>query len=57
MTAKPLSLQLSKALIETFKTNAKDLAIHSAKELTESQRKALLQADHVWIVVGKSKWS
>ena len=57
MTAKPLSLQLSKALIETFKTNAKDLAIHSAKELTESQRRALLQADHVWIVVGKSKWS
>jgi hypothetical protein len=57
MTPKPLSPHAAKALIDAFKTNAKDLAIHSVKELTESQRRALLQADHVWIVVGKSKWS
>jgi hypothetical protein len=53
---KPLTAAETKALIETFRRNPRDVAVYEAKSLSESQQKALLQNDHAWIVVGKSKW-
>jgi hypothetical protein len=54
---KPLTSAETKALIEAFRRNSRDVAVYEAKNLSESQRKSLLQSDHAWIVVGKSKWN
>ncbi len=54
---KPLTSAETKALLEAFRRNARDVSIYEAKHLNESQRKSLLQSDHAWIVVGKSKWT
>jgi hypothetical protein len=54
---KPLTPTENKALIETFRRNPRDVAVYEAKSLSESQQKALLQNEHAWIVVGKSKWT
>lgn len=56
-TDKPLTATESKALIETFRRDSRDVTVYDAQNLSESQRKSLLQSDHVWIVVGKSKWT
>ena len=56
-TYKPLTATETKALIETFRRNSRDVTIYAAKNLSESQRTSLLQSDHGWIVVGKSKWT
>jgi hypothetical protein len=56
-TDKPLTATESKALIETFRRNSRDVTVYEAKGLSESQRKSLLQSDHVWIVVGRSQWT
>lgn len=53
---KPLNSAETKVLIEAFRRNARDVAAYDAKSLSESQRKSLLQSDHAWIVVGKTKW-
>jgi hypothetical protein len=53
---KPLTAAETKALIETFRRNPRDVTVYEGKNLSESQRKSLLQSDHAWIVVGKSKW-
>ncbi len=55
-TNKPLTATESKALLESFRRNPRDVTVYEAKNLNESQRKSLLQSDHAWIVVGKSKW-
>jgi len=55
-TDKPLTATDSKALLETFRRNSRDVAVYDTKNLSESQRKSLLQSDHAWIVVGKNKW-
>jgi hypothetical protein len=54
---KPLTPTETKALIETFRRNSRDVTVYEAKSLSDSQRKSLLQSDHAWIVVGKSKWT
>ena len=54
---KPLTSAETKALLETFRRNAREVAVYQAKSLSESQRKSLLQQEHAWIVVGKSKWT
>jgi hypothetical protein len=54
---KPLTAAETKALIETFRRNPRDIAVYEVKSLSESQRKALLQQEHTWVVVGKSKWT
>jgi hypothetical protein len=56
-TDKPLTATEGKALIETFRRNSRDITVYEAKNLSESQRKSLLQHEHTWIVVGKSKWT
>ncbi len=56
-TDKPLTATESKALIETFRRNSRDVTVYDAQTLSDSQRKSLLQSDHAWIVVGKSKWT
>ncbi len=53
---KPLTSTEIKALIETFRRNSRDVTVYDAQTLSDSQRKSLLQSDHAWIVVGKSKW-
>ena len=53
---KPLTATKTKALIETFRRNSRDVTIYEAKSLSESQRKLLLQSDNTWIVVGRSRW-
>jgi hypothetical protein len=53
---KPMNLTETKALIESFRRNPRDVTVYEAKSLSDSQRKSLLQNDHAWIVVGKSKW-
>jgi hypothetical protein len=54
---KPLTSTETKALIETFRRNPRDVTVYESTILNESQRKSLLQSDHAWIVVGKSKWT
>jgi hypothetical protein len=54
---KSLTPTETKALIETFRRNSRDVAVYEAKNLSESQRKSLLQQEHTWVVVGKSKWT
>lgn len=56
-TDKPLTATETKALIESFRRNPRDVTVYEAKNLSESQRKSLLQDDYAWIVVGKSKWT
>jgi hypothetical protein len=56
-TDKPLTAIESKALIETFRRTPRDVTVYETKNLSESQRKSLLQSDHAWVVVGKSKWT
>ena len=56
-TDKPLTAAETKALIETFRRNSRDVTVYAVQHLSESQQKALLQNDHAWIVVGKSKWT
>lgn len=53
---KPLTAAETKALIEAFRRNPQHLNLYAARDLTESQRKALLTAEDSWIVVGKSRW-
>jgi hypothetical protein len=53
---KPLTAAETKALIEAFRRNARDVTAYDAKTLSDTQRKSLLQSDHAWIVVGRSKW-
>lgn len=55
-TDKPLTSTESKSLLEIFRRDPRDVTVYEAKNLSESQRKSLLQSDHVWLVVGKSKW-
>jgi hypothetical protein len=54
---KPLTSAETKSLLESFRRNSCDVTVYEAKHLNESQRKSLLQSDHAWIVVGKSKWT
>jgi len=54
---KSLTAAETKSLLESFRRNSRDVAVYDAKNLSEPQRKSLLQSDHVWIVVGKSKWT
>jgi hypothetical protein len=54
---KPLTSADTKSLLETFRRNLRDVTVYEAKGLSESQRKSLLQHEHTWVVVGKSKWS
>jgi len=54
---KPLTSAETKTLLEAFRRNSRDVAVYEAKNLSESQRKSLLKSDHVWIVVGKTKWT
>ncbi len=54
---KPLTSAETKTLLEAFRRNLRDVTVYDAKGLSESQRKSLLQSDHVWMVVGKSKWT
>ena len=56
-TDKPLTATETKSLLETLRRNSRDVTVYLAQGLNESQRKALLQNDHTWIVVGKSKWT
>ena len=56
-TDKPLTATETKSLLETLRRNPRDVTVYEAKNLSESQRKSLLQSDHAWIVVGKSKWT
>ncbi len=53
---KPLTSTETKSLLETFRRNSRDVTVYEGKNLSESQRKSLLQDDYAWIVVGKSKW-
>ena len=53
---KPLTSAETKSLLESFRRNSRDVTVYEAKNLSESQRKSLLQDDYAWIVVGKSKW-
>jgi hypothetical protein len=55
-TDKPLTATETKALIETFRRHSRDLEVYDSRTLSERQRKALLQSDHAWIVVGRSRW-
>ena len=54
---KPLTSTETKSLLETFRRNSRDVTVYEGKNLSESQRKSLLQDDYAWIVVGKSKWT
>jgi hypothetical protein len=54
---KPLTSAETKALIEAFRRNSRDVTVYDAKSLSESKQNSLLQSDHAWIVVGKSKWT
>jgi hypothetical protein len=56
-TDKPLTATETKSLLESFRRNAGDVSVYEAKNLNDSLRKSLLQSDHAWIVVGKSKWT
>jgi hypothetical protein len=56
-TDKPLTATESKALLETFRRNSRDVTVYDAQNLSDSQRKSLLQSEHAWIVVGTSKWT
>jgi hypothetical protein len=56
-TDKPLTAIESKALIETFRRNSRDITVYEAKSLSELQRKSLLQQEYTWVVVGKTKWT
>jgi hypothetical protein len=56
-TDKPLAATETKSLLETFRRNSRDVTVYDAKGLSETQRKSLLQSDHAWLVVGKSKWT
>jgi hypothetical protein len=53
---KPLTATETKALIETFRRHYRNLEVYVARTLSERQRKELLQSDHAWIVVGRSRW-
>jgi hypothetical protein len=57
MAQKAMPAQKAKSLLETFKKNASDLQVYETKELSDQQRKQLLNEPHSWIVVGKSKWT
>jgi hypothetical protein len=54
---KPLTSAETKALLEAFRRNSRDVTVYEAKLLNDSQQKSMLQSDHAWIVVGKSKWT
>ncbi len=54
---KPLTATETKSLLESFRRNSRDVTAYDAKELSDTQRKSLLQSDHAWILVGKSKWT
>jgi hypothetical protein len=54
---KPLNSTETKGLLESFRRNSRDVAVYEAKNLSDSQRKSLLQQEHTWVVVGKSKWT
>ena len=54
---KPLTSAETKSLLESFRRNSRDVSVYEAKNLSESQRKSLLQQEHSWVVVGKSKWT
>lgn len=56
-TDKPLAPTDTKSLLESFRRNSRDVSVYEAKNLSESQRKSLLQQEHTWVVVGKSKWT
>ena len=53
---KPLPPHKTKALLDTFLRNAKELEIYEAALLAPTQLKELLKSDRAWVVTEKSKW-
>jgi hypothetical protein len=57
MALKALPAQKAKSVLETFNRNARELQVYNAKDLKDQAVREMLNSDHCWIVVGKSKWT
>ena len=56
MNAKPLPPNKTKERLEALVRNHKDVEVYEAKKLSASDLRDALKEDHVWVVVGKSRW-
>ena len=57
MNLKPLPQNKAKERLEALIRNHRDVEVYDAKKLSASELREALKGDHVWLMVGKTKWS